>query len=75
VADELESWIAETGLDGFNLTRIVTPESYVDFIELVIPSCNGAGRTRPRTTMAACARSCFTAKRIARATHRIHYRH
>ena len=27
VADELESWIAETGLDGFNLTRIVTPDS------------------------------------------------
>ena len=37
VADELEAWIAETGLDGFNLTRTVTPESYVDFIDLVIP--------------------------------------
>jgi alkanesulfonate monooxygenase SsuD/methylene tetrahydromethanopterin reductase-like flavin-dependent oxidoreductase (luciferase family) len=47
VADELESWIAETGLDGFNLTRIVTPESYVDFIDLVIPELQRAGRTRP----------------------------
>lgn len=37
VADELESWIAETGLDGFNLTRIVTPQSYIDFIDHVIP--------------------------------------
>lgn len=43
VADELESWIAETGLDGFNLTRTVTPESYVDFIDLVIPVLQARG--------------------------------
>lgn len=43
VADDLESWIAETGLDGFNLTRIVTPESYVDFIDLVIPELQHRG--------------------------------
>ncbi|AVO56644.1 LLM class flavin-dependent oxidoreductase [Pseudomonas chlororaphis] len=43
VADDLESWIAETGLDGFNLTRIVTPESYVDFIDLVIPELQRRG--------------------------------
>ncbi|WP_414159104.1 LLM class flavin-dependent oxidoreductase [Pseudomonas sp. BNK-45] len=43
VADELESWIGETGLDGFNLTRIVTPESYVDFIDLVIPELQRRG--------------------------------
>ncbi|MNM54121.1 Dimethyl-sulfide monooxygenase [compost metagenome] len=43
VADELESWIAETGLDGFNLARTVTPESYVDFIDLVIPELQRRG--------------------------------
>ncbi|MCY1400157.1 Dimethyl-sulfide monooxygenase [compost metagenome] len=43
VADELEAWIAETGLDGFNLTRTVTPESYVDFIDLVIPELQRRG--------------------------------
>ena len=43
MADELESWIAETGLDGFNLTRIVTPESYVDFIDLVVPELQRRG--------------------------------
>lgn len=43
VADELEAWIAETGLDGFNLTRIVTPQSYVDFIDLVIPELQRRG--------------------------------
>jgi FMN-dependent oxidoreductase (nitrilotriacetate monooxygenase family) len=43
VADELESWIEETGLDGFNLTRIVTPESYEDFVELVVPELQRRG--------------------------------
>jgi FMN-dependent oxidoreductase (nitrilotriacetate monooxygenase family) len=37
VADALQAWIEDTGLDGFNLTRTVTPESYEDFIDLVIP--------------------------------------
>lgn len=43
VADELERWIADTGLDGFNLTRLVTPESYADFIDLVIPELQRRG--------------------------------
>ncbi|MDH4612216.1 LLM class flavin-dependent oxidoreductase [Pseudomonas sp. BN102] len=43
VADELLSWVDETGLDGFNLTRIVTPESYADFIDLVIPELQARG--------------------------------
>jgi len=43
VADALEAWIAETGLDGFNLARTVTPESYVDFVELVIPELQARG--------------------------------
>ncbi|MGE8355155.1 MAG: hypothetical protein ACN6N0_01980, partial [Microvirgula sp.] len=44
VADELESWLEETGIDGINLTRTVTPESYEDFIELVIPELQQRGR-------------------------------
>jgi len=43
VADELERWIEETGLDGFNLARTVTPESYEDFIDLVIPELQRRG--------------------------------
>ena len=43
VADDLEAWIAETGLDGFNLTRTVTPESYAYFIDLVIPVLQARG--------------------------------
>jgi hypothetical protein len=37
IADELESWVADTGIDGYNLTRTVTPESFEDFVNLVIP--------------------------------------
>lgn len=37
VADALQAWIEDTGLDGFNLTRTVTPQSYEDFIDLVVP--------------------------------------
>jgi FMN-dependent oxidoreductase (nitrilotriacetate monooxygenase family) len=37
VADELQSWIDETGIDGFNLTRTVVPESYEDFVDLIVP--------------------------------------
>lgn len=44
VAEQLIAWIDETGLDGFNLTRTVTPESYEDFIELVVPALQHRGR-------------------------------
>jgi FMN-dependent oxidoreductase (nitrilotriacetate monooxygenase family) len=37
VADELQSWVEETGIDGFNLSRTVVPESYEDFVDLVVP--------------------------------------
>ncbi|WP_296235337.1 LLM class flavin-dependent oxidoreductase [Pseudomonas sp. UBA4617] len=44
VAEQLIAWIDETGLDGFNLTRTVTPESFEDFIDLVIPQLQQRGR-------------------------------
>jgi FMN-dependent oxidoreductase (nitrilotriacetate monooxygenase family) len=37
VADDLIAWVEETGVDGFNLSRIVTPESLGDFVDLVVP--------------------------------------
>lgn len=43
VADELEFWANEIGVDGFNLSRTVTPESYEDFIDLVIPELQNRG--------------------------------
>jgi FMN-dependent oxidoreductase (nitrilotriacetate monooxygenase family) len=36
IADELERWFA-AGVDGFNLTYCVTPGTFVDFIDGVVP--------------------------------------
>ncbi|MFC3059132.1 LLM class flavin-dependent oxidoreductase [Paenirhodobacter populi] len=43
VADELERWVRVGEIDGFNLTRIVTPESYEDFADLVVPELQDRG--------------------------------
>ena len=44
VAEQLIRWIDETGIDGFNLTRTVAPESHQDFIRYVIPELQQRGR-------------------------------
>lgn len=43
VADALQSWADDTGIDGFNLSRTVVPESYVDFVDLVVPELQNRG--------------------------------
>jgi FMN-dependent oxidoreductase (nitrilotriacetate monooxygenase family) len=43
VADALQQWMEEADIDGFNLMRTVTPESFADFIELVIPELQNRG--------------------------------
>lgn len=37
IADIMEEWIEETGVDGFNLAYAITPGTFKDFVELVIP--------------------------------------
>ena len=43
VTDELQSWVKETGIDGFNLTRTVVPESFEDFVNVVVPELQNRG--------------------------------
>lgn len=43
VADELMSWVAQTDIDGFNLAYIVTPETFTDFVDLVVPELQRRG--------------------------------
>lgn len=43
VADEMQSWVEDVGVDGFNLSRTVTPESYEDFVDLVVPELQNRG--------------------------------
>ncbi|QUY50695.1 LLM class flavin-dependent oxidoreductase [Serratia plymuthica] len=44
VADRLLQWVDQADIDGFNLTRIVNPGSYRDFIDLVVPELQARGR-------------------------------
>jgi len=44
VADELESWIDETDIDGFNLAFAVRPETFSDVVDLVVPVLQKRGR-------------------------------
>jgi FMN-dependent oxidoreductase (nitrilotriacetate monooxygenase family) len=37
VADALMDWVAQADIDGFNLSRTVTPECFADFVDLVVP--------------------------------------
>lgn len=43
VADELQSWIDETDVDGFNLAYAVTHETFSDVVELLIPELQRRG--------------------------------
>lgn len=50
VADQLERWLAESDTDGINLIHIVTPDSWREFAELVVPELRRRGRVRERPT-------------------------
>jgi FMN-dependent oxidoreductase (nitrilotriacetate monooxygenase family) len=43
VADELQSLARDTGVDGFNVSYAVTPDSFADLVDLVIPELQRRG--------------------------------
>ena len=43
IADTLIDWVEATGIDGFNLAYAVTPESFEDFVDLVVPELQRRG--------------------------------
>jgi len=43
IADELIAWVEEADVDGFILSRTVTPECFTDFIDLVVPELQRRG--------------------------------
>ncbi len=43
VADRLEGWLDATGVDGFNITRQVLPESYTDVVDHLVPELQRRG--------------------------------
>lgn len=44
VADQIEAWVRDTDIDGFNLAYAITPDGYREFIELVVPVLQRRGR-------------------------------
>ncbi|NVM79850.1 FMN-dependent oxidoreductase (nitrilotriacetate monooxygenase family) [Duganella sp. SG902] len=46
VADQLEMWQDETGIDGFNLAYAVAHESMRDVVDLIVPELQRRGRYR-----------------------------
>jgi alkanesulfonate monooxygenase SsuD/methylene tetrahydromethanopterin reductase-like flavin-dependent oxidoreductase (luciferase family) len=43
VADVLQEWVEETDVDGFNLAYAVTPGTFADFIDHVVPVLTARG--------------------------------
>jgi long-chain alkane monooxygenase len=43
VADELQAWVDEADVDGFNLSRTIVPECVEDFVALVVPELQSRG--------------------------------
>jgi hypothetical protein len=43
VAEELIAWVEDTDVDGFNLAYAVMPETFVDFVDLVVPELQRRG--------------------------------
>ena len=44
VADALEDWVDKTGVDGFNLALAVTPETFEDIADQLVPELQRRGR-------------------------------
>src|SRR3954452_21268971 len=43
VAEEMRTWVQETGVDGFNLAYAVTPGTFQDVADLVVPELQARG--------------------------------
>ena len=50
IADEMERWVKEADVDGFNITYAVKPGSFKDFAELVVPVLQERGLVREKDT-------------------------
>jgi len=43
VADVLQEWVADTDVDGFNLAYAITPGTFADFVDHVVPVLTARG--------------------------------
>ncbi|MFT8589790.1 MAG: LLM class flavin-dependent oxidoreductase [Acetobacter orientalis] len=43
IVDQMEQWIDQTGVDGFNLAYAVAPETFEDIVDLIVPELQRRG--------------------------------
>jgi long-chain alkane monooxygenase len=48
IADEMESWVDETGVDGFNLAFALSPGTFRDIVDFIVPELQSRQRYRTR---------------------------
>jgi FMN-dependent oxidoreductase (nitrilotriacetate monooxygenase family) len=60
IADQLEAWQDDTGIDGFNLAFAVAHESMRDVVDLIVPELQRRGRYRTEYTPGTLREKVFT---------------
>ncbi len=69
VVDEMEQWMDDTGVDGFNVAYTVVPECIDDLVDLVVPELRRRGRCRSNPVEATMRRRLFGHGDRVRDTH------
>ncbi|RMT95870.1 hypothetical protein ALP39_200384 [Pseudomonas marginalis pv. marginalis] len=69
VADELQQWIEETDIDGFNLAYAVAPDTIKDIVELLIPVLQERGIYKTEYTPGTLREKLFNQDRLLQHPH------
>jgi FMN-dependent oxidoreductase (nitrilotriacetate monooxygenase family) len=69
VADELIAWMDQADVDGFNLSRTVTPECLEDVVRLLVPALQERGRYKRAYTPGTYREKLFGAGPLLAAPH------
>jgi FMN-dependent oxidoreductase (nitrilotriacetate monooxygenase family) len=69
VADELIAWMDQADVDGFNLSRTVTPECLEDVVRLLVPALQERGRYKQAYTPGTYREKLFGAGPLLAAPH------
>jgi hypothetical protein len=58
IATQLEAWVDETGIDGFNLAFAIAHETMRDVVNLIVPELQRRKRYKTRYASGSCDISC-----------------
>ncbi|GID03242.1 LLM class flavin-dependent oxidoreductase [Pseudomonas sp. 008] len=69
VADELQQWMEETDIDGFNLAYAVAPDTIKDIVELLVPVLQERGIYKTEYTPGTLREKLFNQNRLLQHPH------